>query len=361
MTQDVATLPQAPSWYRGLGRYWALAGGELVSSAGSVMALFAVDTWVYEESRSVTVYGAVQLLAMLPAMLFAPFAGAWLDRLNGRRVIVGANVAIALVTLGLWALARTNRLSVWSFCIAAPLLASLGALLQLSIATATAHLVPVERFARASGVVGAGQALIGTCVPLAAGFTMQAIGIGGALLVDFATTLVAAVTAWCIVFPDPPRVDRPGERRSIVHETANGLRYLKSRAGLLGLLVLSGALAFAGNRPGARRRGRARREPAHQRARRAARQGHGHSARKLRAERSLRRLRRRDVVDRGARRAGHGRVLLSDRRGDLRRDDLARPGAQRDAGAFAGRAPDRRVGGLSRRGRGDGPPLRRSH
>ncbi|HEY2510860.1 MAG TPA: MFS transporter [Polyangiaceae bacterium] len=221
-----------------------MAGGEIISDLGSTLTLFAIDYWVYERTQSVTLFASVSLFSSLPAMLMAPFAGAWIDRINRRRAMIACNAGLALLTGALAALTATGGLTTLVLCIFAPLFAALGAFLSLAFAAAAAQLVPPDQIPRVAGVIGTVHSIGSVGIRLAAGFLLLAIRLHGVLLVDFASTLVAIGTAAAVALPDPPPIERGGEEASILRDTLEGWRFVRGRAGLLGMLSLFALVEF---------------------------------------------------------------------------------------------------------------------
>ena len=54
--------------------------GQIVSLLGSAMTNFALGVWIFTETRSVTQFAIVVVIAGLPGILVAPLAGAFGDR-----------------------------------------------------------------------------------------------------------------------------------------------------------------------------------------------------------------------------------------------------------------------------------------
>src|SRR4051812_3892025 len=145
MKDKSAALPHQPNLFRQLRPFWTLAGSDFISTAGATLTLFAVEAWVYQQNSSVTIYASIHLLAVLPALVLSPLAGAWLDKVNRARVLIGCNMGRAIISLFLAWLAATRGLDTAILCFTAPLSATLGILLSLSFSAITVQLVPAEQ------------------------------------------------------------------------------------------------------------------------------------------------------------------------------------------------------------------------
>lgn len=72
----------------------------LISGIGNGALFIALPVHVYSETESTLATAVVVMAAALPSVLVSQFAGVLVDRLEYRRVLVWANLGLALVTLG---------------------------------------------------------------------------------------------------------------------------------------------------------------------------------------------------------------------------------------------------------------------
>jgi hypothetical protein len=99
-------------------------------------------------------------------------------------------------------------------------------------------LVPRRQLGRANGMVQFAIAASRVVSPPLAALLLAGIGLRGIVLVDFATFAVAIATLLPLTIPRPPVAEAAaGGRRGLLHEAADGLRYIVVRRGLLGLLL----------------------------------------------------------------------------------------------------------------------------
>ena len=100
--------------FRGFTVFLIIWTGQLVSQIGSGLATLALGVWVYLQTGSVSRFAIVFLAGRVPATLIFPLAGALVDRLNRRSVIIACNFALALNSLVLIGLFWSNGLEVWN-------------------------------------------------------------------------------------------------------------------------------------------------------------------------------------------------------------------------------------------------------
>lgn len=144
---------------RGLRTFIIVATGQLVSILGSSLTAFALGTWVYQQTKSVTDLSLIILAATLPGILISPLAGTIVDRSDRRRVMLTSNCVSATVELVLWAMIIGGQTWLgYFFCLATVI--SIADAFQDPAFTASVPLLVAKRhLSRASGFVQFSQAL----------------------------------------------------------------------------------------------------------------------------------------------------------------------------------------------------------
>src|SRR5688500_7184654 len=84
---------------RGQRTFLTIAIGHIVSLLGSSLTNFALALWVLQNTGSVTQFGVLLLFITLPGFFLAPFAGAWVDRSDRRKVLILSDAGSALSTI----------------------------------------------------------------------------------------------------------------------------------------------------------------------------------------------------------------------------------------------------------------------
>ena len=226
---------------RGMAAFLTICGGQMVSLFGTGLTAFALGVWTFQTTGSVSQYATILLFNVLPPVLLSPVAGALVDRLDRRRVIVASDCAAGLATLTLAALFFTGRLAIWHIYVALSVGSSAQAFRWPALSASTTLLVPGRQLGRASGLMQMGTATAQILAPLAAGALLAPIGVAGILALDFTTFLVAIVTVLAVRIPRPA-ADAAAGREKPLTQLAYGWTYLRRHPGLLALLAL-----FAGN------------------------------------------------------------------------------------------------------------------
>jgi amino acid adenylation domain-containing protein len=219
-TSPTPVRPAGPQ--PGMARFLAVAAGQLVSITGSALTEFAIPIWIYLTTGSLARFALFAVVGLVPGMLVAPLAGAIVDQVSRRAVMIAGDCAAGGTQLALGALLWTHHLHVWEIY---PLLACLSLALtfqRLAYGSAVPQLVPKRYLGHANGVVQLAGGMAQLVVPLVAVGLMAAIGLGGILLIDVVSYAVAVAVVAAVRFPRT----MPWRRREpLLTEVAEGLRY----------------------------------------------------------------------------------------------------------------------------------------
>ncbi|MFN8439530.1 MAG: MFS transporter [Caldilineaceae bacterium] len=229
--------------------------GQLISILGSATADFAVGIWVYQQTGSVFRFAMIALTSVLPRLLISPLAGVVVDRWNRRTVMLVSDFVHALCSLTIWLLLLSGQLEIGLLYIVMAVAALASAFQEPAYQAAIPQLVHKEQLGQANGMVdlarGAGQLL----APLLGGFLLAWIGLGGIIMLDLSTFLVAVVTLTLVRVPDlvaSPTHDDPAYQVSPTKEADSGWRqefaqgwhFLLSQPALLMLMFYIAATVF---------------------------------------------------------------------------------------------------------------------
>lgn len=224
-------------------RFGLLLVGQSLSQAGTLATTFALGVWVFERTRSVTLFSTLVVSSMLTGIVVAPLAGVLADRHDRRwLMLLGQAGACASVV----AMALAHRAGLLSLPVLLPLLvlhAAFEALLLNVFSASTALLVPEGQLDRANGMVQLGDGIALIAAPTAAGLLLPAIGLGGIFLIDIATFLYAISVLWFVRVPRVPGPPREGAG-TFLREARAGLDLLRAEPGLSALLMVGLAGTF---------------------------------------------------------------------------------------------------------------------
>ncbi|SCG75976.1 non-ribosomal peptide synthetase/MFS transporter [Micromonospora coxensis] len=236
--------PQAPATPTpevapSMGRFLAVAAGQLVSITGSALTEFAIPIWIYLTTGSLAQFALFTVLGLVPGLLIAPLAGAIVDRTSRKRVLLAADCAAGGTQVALGLLLATGNLQVSHIYALITVLSVALTFQRLAYGSAIPQLVPKHYLGHANGIVQMINGGAAVMAPLLATALMATIGLGGILLLDIAGYAVAiAVTAF-VRFPATAAWKR---RESLAAEIRAGLRYSWDHRGLRAMLLFFAVL-----------------------------------------------------------------------------------------------------------------------
>jgi len=193
-------------------------------------------------TRSPFMASLVLVSQMVPFFLFSPLGGVLADRLDRRRLMVGADLVRTAICFGF--LLVDSRGEVWLAFVLQGALASLGALFDPASAAAVPNLVPKEDLGAANVLVGSAW---GTMLAVGAGlggvvaavFGRQVAFLGDAASFAISAAILASIHAR---FAEERTGGDPSMRQAVV-ET---VRYARTDRRVLALLAVKGGFGLAG-------------------------------------------------------------------------------------------------------------------
>ena len=230
----------------GMTIFILVAIGQIVSVTGSSLTGFALGAWVYQDTRSTTLFSLILLFTVLPSLLFAPLAGVLVDRWDRRRVMIAADSGAAVCTGLLMLLIHTGFLEIWHIYIIMGFNSLFSALQEPAFTASVSLLVPKEQLGRANGIIHLKTTSSYLLSPILAGWLLDQVGIVGVMAIDLITFLFAVSTVLAVRFPSPVTKDKDITlRTSLWKDMAVGWQFISARTGFLGLIILFGLGNYA--------------------------------------------------------------------------------------------------------------------
>lgn len=206
--------------------------GALVSNVGTWMQRTAQDWIVLTEltDNDAVAVGFVMALQLGPQLLLVPWSGYIADRFDRRRLLMGTQIVMALLGLGLGLILLLGVAELWhvyAFALALGVVSAIDAPARQAFVS---ELVSEKNLPNAVSLNSAsfnGARLIG---PAVAGLLVVAVGAGWVFVIN-AATFAATLAAMMLLRRDelrtPPRAPRgPGQLKA-------GIAYVKRRPDLL--------------------------------------------------------------------------------------------------------------------------------
>ncbi len=227
-------------------RFFTIWGGQAFSLLGSGLVQFALVWYLTRQTGSATVLAMATLAALLPQVLLGPFAGAMVDRLNRRAIMMVADGVIAAATLLLAYLFATHQAQIWHVYLIM-MIRSLGNAFQFpAMQASTTLMVPENQLSRISGLNQTLNGLINIAAPPTGALLLEVLPLQGVLFIDIGTALLAILPLVFLSIPQPEvsSLDGGSIPSSYMQDVRTGLQYVTGWPGLLAILTMATIINF---------------------------------------------------------------------------------------------------------------------
>jgi len=127
------------------GDFWTFWGGQVCSNLGSSFTMVALPLLVFTRTGSAINLAIASAVATLPGLLFGLVIGAWVDRTDRKRLMIGADLVRALAIASIPALAALDFFALWWIYAVGFVNAALATCFGATQTTAIVSLVPERR------------------------------------------------------------------------------------------------------------------------------------------------------------------------------------------------------------------------
>ena len=221
--------------------------GQTISRLGSVVTRTAVPL------VALLVLGAgprelafVVIATSLGTLVVGLVAGAWVDRLRRRPLLIWNDLARSALLLWIPVAYALGALRIEQLYVVVFVQAALGALFDAAYPAYVPSLIGADRLVEGNSKLASSSAIAEIGGPGIAGALVQIAGAPFAMLVDALSFVVSAVSLAIIRTPEPPRPPRM-ETTRITHEIAEGLRVVRRHAVVLPIAARAVADHFFGS------------------------------------------------------------------------------------------------------------------
>lgn len=174
--------------------------------------------------------GLLGTVEFLPFILFGLPAGAWVDRLRRRPILIAGDVGRALSLASIPIAYALGRLALPQLYVVAFVNGVLTVFFDVAYQSYLPSIVDRDQLVEGNSKLEGSRATAQIAGPGLAGGVIQWIGAPLAILADAASFMASALFVFLIRRPEPPVPVHPGGKRKIRAEIAEGLRFVvKSR------------------------------------------------------------------------------------------------------------------------------------
>lgn len=215
-----------------------LTGGSTVSLLGDGFFFVALAWQVYEISNVPTALSLVGVAWTLPLVVFLLVGGAFSDRYDRRRLMIGADILRALAIGAMGALSIAGVIELWHVAVLIAFVGLGDAFFNPASSAIVPDLVPDEQLPHANSVLATIRPLMFRLVgPAMAGLVVALVGPGTAFVVD-AASFVASAVAIAAIRPRPMHREGAGHGvRQTFTEVREGLGFVRRTPWLWATLI----------------------------------------------------------------------------------------------------------------------------
>src|SRR5215211_776700 len=226
--------------------FWKFWAGQTVSNLGTSVTLFALPLLVYKLTGSALNLGLMSAAELTPYLLFGLILGAWVDRVDRRRLMILADIGRGTLIATIPLMAEFGELRVRWIYVVGFLVATLTICFDSSQFAAIPSLVETDDLVTANGRIQASFAAASVAGPLLGGSMIAVAGLESVFYIDAASFLVSAASLALIRQRFNPPRDEGNATTSIRQDVAEGLRYVLNHPVLRNISLMMALINFIG-------------------------------------------------------------------------------------------------------------------
>ncbi len=219
--------------------YLIFWGGQLASLAGTNIVTFSLTWWITIQTGSAFFLGISAFFAFGSFILITPIAGVLVDRWSRKKVIIIADSLLALLSFILVIFFFLGIANIIHVLIIQLIGGMVGAFHAMAVQAIIPIMVPRKHLTRMNSLNYFATALIQTVGPAigALVFILLFGEMGRILLIDITTYIIAVIPTIFVYIP-AVRIKTPVDKPSFRQEFSEGLTFIRTRSGLLTMLIL---------------------------------------------------------------------------------------------------------------------------
>lgn len=217
---------------------------QCITLFGSTLVQMAIVWYVTLNTSSGAWVAAFSVCSYLPQFLVSFLGGVWADRYNRKKLIIGADMAIAAVTLVMILAIPyiTEESLLLGSLLVMSVIRSIGAGIQTPAVNAVIpQLVPEDQLMRFNGINATMQSLVQFAAPAAAGVLLTISTLRSTLMIDVVTAILGVGLLSTVMIPKQERTEVPA---SVFADMKIGVRYAFSNHLIGSLLIVYGLFVF---------------------------------------------------------------------------------------------------------------------
>ncbi|MFL5590590.1 MAG: MFS transporter [Ktedonobacteraceae bacterium] len=232
---------------RRAGDFWIFWTGQTISQIGSALSSTALLLLVFKLSGSALDLGLASAATWVPYPLFGLFIGAWVDRVNRKRLMIGLDLCRAVLLAVLPLLALLGHLPVWWIYLVTFINSTLTIGFQSATTAAIPSMVTQDGLVKANGRIQASAPFAIIIGPLLAALLLSVTSLQAVLWCDALTFVVSALSLALVKTSFNAVAPQARPKTSLRRDILEGLRYVLAQPVVrtLALFALLANLAVA--------------------------------------------------------------------------------------------------------------------
>jgi DHA3 family macrolide efflux protein-like MFS transporter len=221
--------------------FWAVFTGQAFSLLGSRLVQFSLVWWLTSTTGSASVLAIASIMALLPQVFIMPFAGAFIDRWDRRKVLIGVDAMNALAIIFLMSLFAAGIAQPVHVYVVMFIRAVGGAFQWPAMQASTSLMVDDEMLSKVAGLNQALMGLAAIVAPPVGVLLMDLFPLQLVLGIDVVTAAMAILPLMIINIPRPEnREQKTGA--TVINDLKEGYKFIRNWTGLL--IIMGVAMAF---------------------------------------------------------------------------------------------------------------------
>jgi MFS family permease len=240
--------PRLDGLFGDFGKFFV---GQTISNLGNSVTMFAVPILVYHLTGSALDLGLASAVQLLPYLLFGLVIGAWVDRVDRRRLMIAADLARAAVIASIPLAAALGWLSVQWIYGASFIAATISIAFDAAQFAAIPSLVSTDDLVAANGRIQASFSGATVLGPLLAGSLLAVMPVADIFVLDAISFLVSAASLATVRRGFNSAEAPDAQSRSLGRDIVDGLRYVLGHPVLRAISLMMALVNFVGASTGA--------------------------------------------------------------------------------------------------------------
>lgn len=231
--------------------FWKFWFGQTISNLGSSFTGFALPLLVFQLTHSALNLALSTAFYFIPYLLFGLVIGAWVDRVDRKRLMIATDIARAAVIASIPVFASFGPLAIWWIYAVGFISSTLSICFDAAEFAAIPSLASSDDLVTANGRIQASYSAASVLGPLLAGLLIAVVPVQDALYVDAASFIVSALSLALIRGSFNVSKGEGKEKTSIRQDIVEGLRYVLGHPVLRNISAMMAMVNFVGSTIGA--------------------------------------------------------------------------------------------------------------